>query len=114
MTRTLQPVELRPRRACVSRSTHVHRDKRGSCRPPTALASADDAQTLSEAVLSPLGRSSMDVRPARDLRANSPSSELLEWAGGCAGSMLDALHSESAEVVLRFRTVLLHLREKLL
>ena len=48
---------------------------------PTVLPNADDAQALGEAVIAALGRSTVDVLPARDLRVNSPSSALLEWAG---------------------------------
>lgn len=48
---------------------------------PTVLSDGDDPEALGEAVIAALGRSTVDVLPARDLRANPPSSDLLAWAG---------------------------------
>ena len=48
---------------------------------PTVLDNANDPEALGAAVISALGRSTVDTLPARDLRADPPSSDLLRWAG---------------------------------
>ena len=48
---------------------------------PELLENADDARAIGESVIAALHRSTVDVLPSRDLRAEPPAKPILDWAG---------------------------------